>query len=576
MLRNNRALMRLLAALLAFAMIAAACGGDDDDDAGDDGQTEATDDSGGDDGSGDDGSGDDGDADDGASDDSGDDGGADDGDDGAIVVELDEDETGEAAEGGTVRVGIEADVDGLNPTGSAISAPGYMIMNAVFDTLAVYDEEGNAVPYLAESFTPNEDLTSWTVKLREGITFHDGTPLNSEALRANFEVVIADPLVGLAVAPFYPSVDEGAFEIVDDLTATYNLLDPTANWPAALTGQLGMIASPTWLAAAAEDPTLNQAPVGTGPFVFESRSEDSVTRFVRNEDWWNGRAFLDAVEFVPVTDPDVRTSLLVEGELDVLHTTNVASITTLVEAEGDGIRTILDDTGEESFAMMNSAVAPLDDIRAREALTRATPRDLYNSQIAQGVNRPATHPFTSDSPFFNPDIVSVADDPDGAVALATEYCGEFPDNCTDGKINIELQWSGPSVIQTQIAELLNEGWSVAFNVTFQEIPQDAHIQETAFGQYNVVTWRQFGAVDPYFDNVWLLCRTVGGISLNWPKFCDEGRDAPAARRARQYRPGPPHRDPAGGLAADHRRLPVHLLQPHALGLRPRRVGQRSL
>lgn len=524
MVGKHHALWRLLAVLVAFSLIAAACGGDDDD-AADDGQTEATDDSGGsDDGAADDGASDDGASDDGAADDGAaadDDGG----DDNAITAEIDDSDAGEAVEGGTVRVGIEADVDGLNPTGSAISAPGYMIMNAVFDTLAVYDESGNAVPYLAESFTPNEDMTSWTVKLREGVMFHDGTPLNSEALRANFEVVIADPLVGLAVAPFYPTVEEGAFEIIDDLTARYNLLDPTANWPAALTGQLGMIASPTWLAAAAEDATLNQQPVGTGPFVFDSRSEDSVTRFVRNESWWNGRALLDAVEFVPVTDPDVRTSLLLEDELTVLHTTNPASIISLVEAEGDGIRTILDDTGEESFAMINSAVPPFDDIRAREALTRATPRELYNSQIAQGVNRPATHAFTPESPFFNPNIVSVADDPDGAVALAAEYCGEFPDNCTDGKINMELQWSGPSVIQTQIAELLNEGWSVAFNVTFQELPQDAHIQETAFGVYNVVTWRQFGAVDPYFDNVWLLCRTVGGISLNWPKFCDEGRDA---------------------------------------------------
>ena len=84
-----------------------------------------------------------------------------------------------------------------------------------------------------------------------------------------------------------------------------------------------------------------------------------------------------------------------------------------------------------------------------------------------------------------------------------------------------MQWSGPSVIQTRIADLLDEAWSAAFNVTFDELLQDEHIQQTAFGQYNVNTWRQFGADDPTSDNVWLLCRTIGGISLNWPRFCDQ-------------------------------------------------------
>ena len=532
-MRSSR-LLRLLAVLLSLTLIAAACGGSDDDSD----STQTTDDGGSDDGSSggsDDGDGGSDDGDGGSDDGSGDDGGSDDDDGDAIVTEI-EDSDGEAQFGGTIRVGLEADVDGLNPTGSALSAPGLTMSNAVFDTLAAYDVDGNVVPYLAESFTPSDDLRSWTMKLREGITFHDGTPLDSEAIRANFEVVIADPLVGIAVAPFYPPVDEGAFEIVDDLTVRYNLLDPTANFPAAVTGQLGMVASPAWLAAAADDPTLNQAPVGTGPFVFDSRSEDSVTRFVRNEAWWNGDVYLDAVEFVPVTDPDVRTSLLLEGSLDMLATSNPTSIVRMVEAEADGFKNLLDDQGEESFAMINSQAAPFDDIRAREALTRATPVDAYNAQINQNVNRRATHSFTPDSKFYNPDIVSIADDPEGALPLVAEYCAERGEEtnpitggptCTDGKINMELQWSGPSVVQTQIAELLDDAWSNAgFNVTFDELPQDAHIQQAAFGQYNVVTWRLFGATnEPSNDDVWLLCRTVGPISLNWPRTCDEERDA---------------------------------------------------
>lgn len=501
-------LVRLLAVLFAFAIVAAACGGDDDGEA-TDGETEATDggaqeteDDGGDGGDG------------GEAGDDGADGGTEE-----IIVD-DPDETPVA--GGTLRYGLEADVDGINPTASALSAPGLMMANAVFDTLATYDENGVAVPFLAESFTPNDDATVWTVKLREGIEFHDGTPLNIDAVIKNFETQRADSLVGLAVKPFYP--EEGAVVKIDDLTAEFNLLE--ANWyfPGALSGQLGYVASPAWLEAALEDPTLDQQPVGTGPFVFDSRSEDSVTRFVRNENYWKGEVYLDAVEFVPVTDADTRADLLFQGELNAIQTSSGANIADLTE-EGNGINNVLNDRSEESFAMINTAAPPFDDIRARQALTHATPQQNYVDLIGVGVLRAANQSFTPESPYYNPDIEQLTDRPELAGPLVEGYCAEVPDSCTDGKIDMELQWSGPSVEQTRIAELLDEGWSEFFNVTFQELPQDQHIQEAALGLYNVVTWRQFGAVDPWEDNVWLLCRTIGGISLNWPKYCDESRDA---------------------------------------------------
>ncbi len=521
-----------IAALMSFTLIAAACGGNDDGGADDGGTatvpaTEAPGDT-----------------------DTGDTGGeeADTGGEEAPVdteaevapVNTDGDEVrvvegqipgGDPVAGGTLRYALEADVDGINPTSSALSSPGLMMGNAVFDTLTAATVDGDFVPYLAESVEPNEDFSVWTVTLREGITFHDGTPLNAEAVLKNFETQRNDPLVGLAVAPFYPA--EGATTLVDDLTIQFNLLEGNRYFAGALSGQLGMVASPAWIDAALADPTLNQKPVGTGPFVFDSRSEDSITTFVRNEDWWNGEVYLDAVEFVPVTDTDSRADLLFEGDVDALQASDPGSVGDIVA--DDSIQSILDFSGEESFAMINSAVPPFDDVRAREALARATPLENYRNLIGLGVAPPADQMFTPDQQFYNPAVVQVGDDPEGALALVAEYCGEkgadvnatlSGPTCTDGRINIELQWSGPSVVQTRVAEILDEGWKAGgFNVTFDELPQDSHIQQAALGQYNVVTWRQFGAEDPSLDNVWVLCRTIGGISLNWPKYCDESRDA---------------------------------------------------
>ena len=508
----NSRLVRLISVLLALAMIASACGGGSDAadtvSGGDATEAETSDGGGADDEPADEQPADDEPADQPAET-----------EDTVELVEVDESE--DPVFGGTLRYALEADVDGLNPVSSAFSAPGLLMGVAVFDTLAVFDDADQWQPYLAESFTPNNDFTVWTMKLRAGVSFHDGTPLNAAAVAVNFGTVLKDPLVGLAVRPFYNL--DNPIEIVDDLTVRFNLSGANASWPTSQTGQLGMVASPAWLEAALEDPTLNQAPVGTGPFAFDSRSEDSVTRMVRNETWWNGDVYLDAVEFVTVTDPDTRNDLLFQGEIQALQTTNAASVDDLRNEEG--LQNLIDDSGDESFIMVNSAGTPFDDIRARKALTFATPRQNYIDLIGLGIQQPADQMFTPASPYYNADVQQEADQPELVADLVASYCGEFPDNCTDGKIDMEFQWSGPSVVQTRIAELLDEGWSVGFNVKFQELPQDAHIQEVAFGVFDVVSWRQFGAANPADDRVWIECATIGGLSLNWPRFCDEDRDA---------------------------------------------------
>jgi len=440
-------------------------------------------------------------------------------------------EEGEPVVGGTLRVGLEADVDGLNPTASALAVSGLTMAQAVFDPLFTFATDGTVVPYLAESMTPSTDFTEWTLKLRAGVAFHDGTPFTVDAVIKQFEITRNDPLVGLAVRPYYPETD--AVAKIDDLTMVFKPLEPSQYFPSALTAQLGYIASPTWLDALAADPTLEQQPVGTGPFQFDSRTEDSVTKFVRNEAWWGtdlvGPVYLDAIEFYPVPDADTRTELLLNGDLDIIHTTDTNQFETY--REDTSLTLDISEDGEEYFLMINTAKAPFDDVRVRQALALATDRQGYYDLFNGGEGQLANQMFTPDSPYYNPDVTQEGNDPEGAAALVAEYCGENPvaeDGsalCTDGKVNMEYQWSGPSVLATRIADFYNENWSSLFNVTFDEKSQADHIQEAALGLYNVVGWRQFGAENPGDDRVWLECRNIGGISLNWPRYCSEERDA---------------------------------------------------
>jgi peptide/nickel transport system substrate-binding protein len=428
----------------------------------------------------------------------------------------------EPVRGGTLRYGLEADVDGLNPTASAISAPGYLMTYAVFDTLAALDEEGKPVPWLAESFTPGEDGRTWTIKVRPNITFHDGTPLNADALIAGFQKQVNDPLVGLAIRPFFPEDTTQAVTKVDDLSVTFNLLEPNWGFPAALATQAGMVASPAWLDAALADPTLDQQPVGTGPFKFDSRSQNSITRFVRNDDWWGGDVYLDAIEFVPVPDDGTRVDLMLKGNIDAMHSTDPDGIEALHDS--DDINHVQNDRSEEQFVMLNTSKPPFDDIRARKALALTTPRQNYLDLIGLGSYRPADSMETPESKFKNPDVKQEVDDPDAAAPLVAEYCAAVPAQCTDGKINFEHQRAGPSVVDTRVSEVLAQGWGSHFNVRLAEVPQDTLIQNAALGQFNSNQWRQFGASDIAIDAVWLMCKTIGNISINWPRYCDEERD----------------------------------------------------
>ena len=429
--------------------------------------------------------------------------------------------------GGTLRVAVEAEGDGLNPAANSFAVSAYVMTYPVFDPVAYWDERGGWIPYLAESFTPVDGGASWQMKLREGVRFHDGTELDADDAVATFKAQLADPIVSLAIRPFYPAIDE-AVEKIDDLTVQYNPIHVSAGYPRFVASQLGMIAPSEWLERAASDPTLNQMPVGTGPFMIESRTQDDVTVLVRNPDYWAADltdVYLDRIEVYPITDTAIAAERLAAGDIDLMVTSNSDAILTLRDAEADGVRTIENIRSSEDFAMMNTEVPPFDDIRARQALTFATDRDAYVLLIRQGTGPTADTMFHPDLIWHNPNVKQETNMPERAGPLVAAYCADNPGNCTDGKINIELQYSGPSVAQTRIADLLIDSWEDYFNITEDEPLQDDHITQVVLGQYNVATWRQFGAVDPDNDVLWITCLAVGFIALNFPRYCDEEREA---------------------------------------------------
>ena len=431
----------------------------------------------------------------------------------------------ERQSGGTLRVAVEAEGDGLNPAANNIAAGPLIMTYPVFDPLVWFDPQGNWVPFLAESFTKIGDGTEWQMKLREGIRFHDGTELDADDVVATFNAQLVDPVLSIAFRPGFDP-DEPIRKI-DEYTVQYKGVRPSARLPIIFSTQFGMVAPSEWLERALQDASLNQMPVGQGPFKIESRVQNEKTVLVRNDDYWAADRLdirLDRIEVYPITDPVVAAERLIAGDLDLMVTTGADATLALRDAADRGVTTIENPRSEESMAIINTQRPPFDDIRARQALTFATDRDAYVSLIRQGTSPAADTMFHPDLIWHNPSVKQETNMPERAGPLVDAYCAENPGNCSGGKINMEFLTVGPSVEGTRIADLLISSWGDFFNVDLVEKLQDTVIVDVVLGSYNVSEFRQFGEVDPDNEALWLECGTIGFIALNVVRYCEPERD----------------------------------------------------
>ena len=427
--------------------------------------------------------------------------------------------------GGTLRVGAFAEGDGLNPASNAFSTPVYLMAYPIFDPLAYYDTAGNWVPVLAESWTKVGDGTSWQMKVREGVRFHDGTELDADDVIATFEAQLADPLISIAFRPGFDP-DE-PIRKVDDYTVEFVGVRPSAHLPNAFTTQIGMILPSEWLERAAADSSLNQMPVGTGPFMVESRIQDEVTVLVRNPDYWAADMidiYLDRIEVYPIPDSAVAAQRLIAGELDLIVVSETSAILTLREAADRGVVTFENHRSDESMLLINAQSAVFSDIRARQALTFSTDQDLYVELLGEGTAEAADTMFHPDLIWRNPDIVQETNMPERAGPLVAEYCADHAENCSDGRINMRFGVPGPSVESDRTVDLMAATWGEFFNLDASVKPFDEMIIDVALGNYDVGLADAFGSVDPDSDVLFMECGAISFISLNFSRHCDPERD----------------------------------------------------
>jgi peptide/nickel transport system substrate-binding protein len=405
-------------------------------------------------------------------------------------------EAGDPVEGGEITVGLEAETNSWLPSEGTFNQPGTNVAYAIYDPLMHRTAEGAVEPYLAESMEPNAELTEWTLKLRPGVQFHDGTPLNAQALKTVFDEYLTAPASRLAAS----LAQVTSLDVVDDLTVVYRLSEPNAAFPDELVTAAGWPFSPTAAAAAGEDAGAN--PVGTGPFTFVSWQRDSNLVVEKNENYWQeGLPHLDKITFRPIPDEDTRLSSLQSSDIDVMQSLRQGTVVRAREL--DGVSNF-EHLGSNSGGMtMNTSKPPFDDVRVRQAMAHAMDQEALIEVLGgAGVTPPQTQFFSPDSPYFSEALEESYPkyDVEKAQELYDEYVND-PDR-SDGKsagepISFTFQCP-PDPSLNELSQLYQAFFNaLGAEVELQQTEQAAWIQDMLARDYEVGCTRVGADRDPY-------------------------------------------------------------------------------
>jgi len=424
--------------------------------------------------------------------------------------------------GGKVRIGITAESNGINPLSSQLAGPGMYYARAIFDPVCIVTANGSVKPYLCQSVTPNANYTAWTFKLRPGISFHDGTPLDSSAFANYFNNIQHSPFSTTSAFSYLEQV-----QVVDALTVTVNLKAPWVAMPAVLTGivgdgQLGLVPAPSMLAS--PNGGANK-PVGTGPFIFESWEPGSQLIVRRNPNYWQkGLPYLDQITFVPIVDDTSRYESLQAGTLDFIQMAQPLIINELL---GNSQFDVLDDRQappiepQQSFFMINTQNPPLDDLRVRRALAYATNQKKVIAVTGGGLGTPSTGLFSPGTKYYAPTGYPQFN-LRKAKALIAQYKAD------KGVPTFSIGVGGTT--QVDEAEQLQQMWKAAgINVTgIDTVDDNTFISQVIAGKYSIGAWSQYEAPDPDLNYSFWTTSTIGPAgqaAINFSRFGNATIDA---------------------------------------------------
>ena len=319
----------------------------------------------------------------------------------------------------TLRFGLAEDPDVLDPT-LARTFVGRIVFSALCDKLFDIDEKLVIVPQLATSYEWSADNKALILKLRQGVTYHDGEKFDAASVKYNIErhKTMAGSNRRGELAPV-TTVD-----VVDDQTVRLNLSAPFSPLLAALADRAGMMVSPK--AAQAAGDKFGAKPVCSGPFRFVERVAQDRIVLERYPNYWNkANVFIDKITYLPIVDATVRLANLRSGQLDFIERMQSSDVPTLKSDNRFRISKITEigyqgitiNVGKSDLAQKN----PLGkEAKVREAFELALDRDGIVQVVMDGEAQPGNQWVAPDNPFYAKNVPMPKRDVVRAKALLKE------------------------------------------------------------------------------------------------------------------------------------------------------------
>lgn len=442
----------------------------------------------------------------------------------------------------------------------------FTVLNQGCESLMAFDgSTTNVVPSLATELTANEDLTVWTAKLREGVTFHDGTPFNADAVVYNFKAwrdtdnpVHFDSQVYEYYDYMFQGFDEGSLiqDVValDEYTVQFTLREPYVQMPATLAMPMFQINSPAALEQYGEDyGTPNVGYVCTGPYKFvEWVTDDHVTQDLYEGYWGEVEGNVERIVHRVVPDNAARFAALQAGEIHGKENATPEEIA-IIESSDD-LYFLLRPSLNVMYLAFNYRIKEFNDPLVREAISLALNRQAYidtfyppgAAEVASTFLPPLMWGFNPDVPMpeYNPDkaveLLAQAGYPDGfseVTVLPVDENGNVVMDAEGEKIPLTLFWQpvtrpynpdGEGIGQAMAADLAAIGINVQLDnagdwATFLDRRRNGEL----IGLYQLGWTGDNGDPDNFSGYFFAECNLPREGYFNFPEICETLQQARA-------------------------------------------------
>ncbi|SNR24749.1 ABC transporter substrate-binding protein [Puniceibacterium sediminis] len=440
-----------------------------------------------------------------------------------------------AAAQGTLRIGMTASDIPLttgqtDQGGEGMRFMGYTVYDSLIEwDLTSADKPSVLIPGLATEWSVDaEDKTKWTLKLREGVTFHDGSPFTAADAVWNFDKLLVDTseqydsrqaAQGKSRIPAVAS-----YSAVDDYTLEIITKTPDATLPYQLAWIL-MSSKANWEALDKDWEKVANTPSGTGPWKLEAFVPRERAELVPNEAYWDETRIpkLDKMVLIPLPEPNARAAALLSGQVDWIE---APAPDTIPAMTGNGF-TISSNAYPHNWTWHLSRLegSPWNDIRVRKAANLAIDREGMGALLG-GLMVPAKGFLPPSSQWFGEPTFEVKYDPEAAKALLAE-AGYSVENPLKVKALISPSGSG-QMLPLPMNEYLQQSLAeVGIEVEFMVVEWNQMINLWRAGAADAavegamsINFTYF-IQDPFTGLIrHLSCDLIAPNGTNWGHYCD--------------------------------------------------------